>query len=412
LAHDLEEADKDFFHHEPLSMDFINKTIPGQAKMLAGLIDSLWGTGTAARVQQIFSSKPNNFKAPIKDRVLHTIVDGPLDADKLDYISRDSSRLHVPYGAILDYERIFGSLTVVHERQGDDLFAAIGIHEKGRTGAECVAYARYALFSAVYWHHTSRAIKAMIHRAVWEMLKLRKASRDELMRLLLENQLPPIQASLFGDDKDYSRPTWPGIAPTDLQMLVWIWRNTSKAGQQLIEHLIARNLFKRALVVAGPHHRDLIKKLQKIRRSGETTFENMIRLERLVAEKIAAHLEGLSGERRNETDAFSAEISKSFLERVQAGEILVLVDIPKPELSNLDELRCLPEADRWKPVTEYTKPITLQDSPVWSSLVESFGEGAGKIRVLVHPDFADTVRNLTREELEGLLSASATETLA
>jgi HD superfamily phosphohydrolase len=411
LAHDLEEADKDFFHHEPLSMDFISKPFAGNTKTLASVIDSFWGVGMSDRMKKVFNTKPNNFKGAIKDRILHTIVDGPLDADKLDYISRDSSRLHVPYGLILDYERIFLSLTVVHERQGDDLYATIGIHEKGRTGAECVAYARYALFSAVYWHHTSRAIKAMIHRAVWEMSKLHKVSRAELMNLLLDNNLPPIQASLFADDKGYSRPTWPGIAPTDLQILVWIWDNTSKAGRQIIEGLIERKVFKRALVVAGSQHRDLIKKLQKIRRSGENAVENMIRLEKLIAEKIAGHLEGLSIDRRNETDAFSDKISRSFWDRVQAGEVLVLIDIPKPELSNLDELRCLPETDRWKPVTEYTKPITLQDSPVWSSLVESFGEGAGKIRLLVHPDFADTVRNLTREELEGLLNASATETL-
>lgn len=166
LAHDLEEADPDFFHHEDLLGEFLQKPVGGEGQSLATLIDTHWGAGTTNRVKSIFASRPNNFRAAIKDRILHTIVDGPLDADKLDYIARDSSRLGLSYGQILDYERIFNSLTVVHERKGDDLFAVIGIHEKGRTGAECVAFARYALFSAAYWHHTSRAIKSIIHRAV------------------------------------------------------------------------------------------------------------------------------------------------------------------------------------------------------------------------------------------------------
>jgi len=411
LAHDLEEADPDFFDHEDLSMDFVDEPLGVHGQTLGNLIDKHWGPGTTKRVKDIFGTRPNIFKSPIKDRILHSIVDGPLDADKLDYIARDSSRLHVPYGEVLDYERIFNSLTVVHEREGDDLFAVIGIHEKGRTGAECVAFARYALFSAVYWHHTSRAIKAMIHRAVWEMPKRGTLFRAEFMAVLLAHKLPPIQATLFIEAEEYNRPTWPGIAPTDLQILQWIWTNTSTSGRQLIDNLIERKLFKRALVVAGSKHRDLIKKLQKIRRDSEHGIENMIRLESLVAGKIAAHLENLSPQRRVETAALSTEFSTSFREREKAGEVLVLVDIPKPELSKLDELRCLPEADRWKPVTEHTTPVTLEDSQVWSSLVESFGEGAGKIRVLVHPDFTDTVRNLTRDELEGILKASVTETL-
>lgn len=411
LAHDLEEADPDFFHHEDLLGEFLQKPVGGEGQSLASLIDTLWATGTTNRVKNIFASRPNNFRTPIKDRILHTIVDGPLDADKLDYIARDSSRLGLSYGQILDYERIFNSLTVVHERKGDDLFAVIGIHEKGRTGAECVAFARYALFSAAYWHHTSRAIKSIIHRAVWEIKRRDSDFRQEFITLLLDNKLPAIQASLFATTDEYNRPTWPGIAPTDLQILIWIWGLTSPAGKRLIECLIDRKLFKRALVVAGGKHLDLIKPLQKIRRQPDKSGANMILLDRLLAEKIANHLENLTPREREKTDVFSEPISKSFKERIRADEILILIDIPKPETSKLDELQCLPEADRWKPVTEFAKPVTLQDSAVWSSLVESFGDGASKIRVFVHPDFVETIRNIPREDMEGMLNACATEVL-
>jgi len=411
LAHDLEEAYPELFQHEELSMKFLDTSTATRGNSIAVLIDSLWGAGTAARVKQIFSASPNLFRKPIVDRILHTIVDGPLDADKLDYIARDSSRLNIPYGLVLDYERIINSLTVVHERQGDDFYAVIGIHEKGRIGAECVAFARYALFAAVYWHHTSRAIKAMIHRAVWGMSlgNNKKVVREQFRKLLLKNKLPAVQATMFADQSKYCSPTWPGVAPTDLHILLWIRQSTSPAGQKLIDGLIQRKLFKRALVVAGEKQANLIKPLQKLRRQSEGVGESMKRLDRLLAEKIATHLQNLTPQERNVTDAFSSEISQSFMDRVMDGDILVVVDVPKSDMSKLDELRCLPEADRWKPATENTKPVTLQDSPVWSSLVKSFGAGASKIRVFVHPDWADTVRNIPRKGLEGMLSASITE---
>ena len=195
-------------------------------------------------------------------------------------------------------------------------------------------------------------------------------------------------------------------------ILCGLWRiGHARDRPDNMESLIDRQLFKRALVVAGEKHHDLIKPLQKIRRQTENNIANMIQLDQLLAEKIAKHLEDLSPQQREQTDVFSEPITHSFKERVRAKEILILIDIPKPDTSKLDELRCLSEADRWKPVTEQSKPVTLQDSPVWSSLIESFGEGASKIRAFVHPDFSETVRNISREDLEGMLSACATEVL-
>jgi HD superfamily phosphohydrolase len=70
------------------------------------------------------------------------------------------------------------TLTVVYYREKERFHIGLGIHEKGRVAAECVAFARYAMFSQVYWHHTARAAKAMLHRAVWEWLETDKRSND------------------------------------------------------------------------------------------------------------------------------------------------------------------------------------------------------------------------------------------
>ena len=49
-------------------------------------------------------------KASLKTNVLAAIVDGQIDADKADYIIRDSARCELPYGRQLDVERLLRAL--------------------------------------------------------------------------------------------------------------------------------------------------------------------------------------------------------------------------------------------------------------------------------------------------------------
>jgi uncharacterized protein len=94
-------------------------------------------------------------------RVLHSLLSGPVDVDKMDYLTRDSLHCGVPYGRNFDQPRLIASLCL------DDGGEALAIDEKGRTAAELMVFARYVMFSEVYWHHTVRAATAMLQRAMW-----------------------------------------------------------------------------------------------------------------------------------------------------------------------------------------------------------------------------------------------------
>jgi|SanBayMetagenome_1026888.scaffolds.fasta_scaffold04054_2 hypothetical protein len=94
-------------------------------------------------------------------RLLHSLLSGPIDVDKMDYLSRDSLHAGVPYGRHFDQERLLASLCV------DASGTALAITDKGRTAAELMVFARYVMFSEVYWHHAVRAATAMLQRAVW-----------------------------------------------------------------------------------------------------------------------------------------------------------------------------------------------------------------------------------------------------
>ena len=94
-------------------------------------------------------------------RILHSLLSGPIDVDKMDYLGRDSLHAGVPYGRHFDEERLLSSLCL------DEHGTALAITDKGRTAAEMLVFARYVMFSEVYWHHAVRSATAMLQRAVW-----------------------------------------------------------------------------------------------------------------------------------------------------------------------------------------------------------------------------------------------------
>jgi HD superfamily phosphohydrolase len=94
-------------------------------------------------------------------KILASILSGPIDVDKIDYLSRDSLHAGVPYGQNFDRRRLVSSLCL--NEAGD----ALAISDKGKTAAEMMVFARYVMFSEVYWHHAVRAATAMLQRAFY-----------------------------------------------------------------------------------------------------------------------------------------------------------------------------------------------------------------------------------------------------
>jgi HD superfamily phosphohydrolase len=98
-------------------------------------------------------------------RLLRSILSGPIDIDKMDYLERDSLHCGVPYGRHFDKQRLIQSL-VLNEK-GDGL----AITSKGKTAAELMVFARYVMFSEVYWHHAVRAATSMFARGFYEIYR-------------------------------------------------------------------------------------------------------------------------------------------------------------------------------------------------------------------------------------------------
>uniref|UniRef100_A0A7C2K1X2 HD domain-containing protein n=1 Tax=Schlesneria paludicola TaxID=360056 RepID=A0A7C2K1X2_9PLAN len=97
------------------------------------------------------------------DRLMRSILSGPIDIDKLDYLERDSLHAGVPYGRNFDRERLIQSLVL--NEAGDGL----AISSKGKTAAELMVFARYVMFSEVYWHHAVRSATCLLARSFYEV---------------------------------------------------------------------------------------------------------------------------------------------------------------------------------------------------------------------------------------------------
>jgi HD superfamily phosphohydrolase len=110
------------------------------------------------------------------------IVSGPVDVDKLDYLSRDAWMCGVPYG-VIDVERLLASLVLAPSAGGR---VALALHEKGLSALESLLFAKYQMYRTVYWHHAVRAATVMFKRLV--------------RRAIADGRIRPLDVAVATDD--------------------------------------------------------------------------------------------------------------------------------------------------------------------------------------------------------------------
>lgn len=153
-------------------------------------------------VVTLLSGKPRSRSAAL----LKSLLSGPIDIDKMDYLQRDSLHAGVPYGRHFDQQRLIGSLCI--NETGDRL----AITEKGKTAAEMMVFARYVMFNEVYWHHAVRAATAMLQRTFFltfhalDLDSLFRQDQDDFIRTMnrkcREASIGELWNGLFGPTRN------------------------------------------------------------------------------------------------------------------------------------------------------------------------------------------------------------------
>ena len=122
---------------------------------------------TVNEIIDLISKKPMEINE--NSLIWKIIISSQLDADRSDYLLRDSIHCGIKYG-IYDLDRLLNVLTLVKCIENPNGIK-LGIRKDGLCVAESVIIARYQLFTQVYFHKTRRAYDLMLIEALRELYK-------------------------------------------------------------------------------------------------------------------------------------------------------------------------------------------------------------------------------------------------
>lgn len=410
LAHDLEEAESDIFSHEDRGKELLNDASTGLQEVLEAVHlqsgEPGWGV-SVKRVRSILDADVPKMTGTVRDRLIHALIDGPIDADKLDYIIRDSINLGLTYGSVIDVERLMRVLTVVTRQSGNKTYVNIGIHEKGRVTAEAVAFSRYALYGSVYWHHAYRAIKAMLQRITWQYLDLVSEADEKkhtgVKKTVRGELYPALREGRGGAPQTLPLVTVTGstqLHPGDRAVLEWLAERSGQIGLELARLIQQRRLFKRVLVVSRWENEQLWNSVTTLFATND--WRRKLEFQRMFQEELASAIEPVDS-----VDAYTTlvipEARDRFLASIQSKKALVLVDAIRSKPGATSGLEVVKEEDRRRARIDEAPMTSPEQSMLWDNLRTGLHESLGKVRVFCHPDHARFVSALNRDLVEQAL---------
>ena len=432
LAHDLQEVQPKIFDHSSISIDLLeDETKDEHGRTLREIIqDDKFGWGVELeRLKRILQAHSGQVRLSemqsvqdFKADMLSALIDGPIDADKADYITRDSTGCRIPYGNQLDIERLLSVLTTV--RIPTHFHAphrvTIGIYEKGAASASAFSLARYLLHASVYWHHASRILKAMLQYATVLILPREVFSGDEgrirefrqkLVHFIKSDLIPssdqlqqepksrffvrskkepvtapPSEDAMVGSVKTRTEKLvgwYPGMCRTDWQMLNWLnglaAATSGNKGAVLIGLIHQRQLYKRAYTM---HYDKSVETLNLIGRLESLSWLDRVRLCESIQDLVREMIR-----KKEPSIPTTLHPPSDKVESIFNENLAILVDIPNYK-------RFVPDRPLVY-VPELQNKTYYQESPTQSSYLnealDSLMKSISPVRVLCHPQLRQRV---------------------
>jgi HD superfamily phosphohydrolase len=103
-------------------------------------------------------------------KVLRKVISSQLDADRMDYLQRDSYYTGVPYGRI-DAERVITNM-LIHTTTNKDY--KVAVHERALAAVEDILDARFKMYKWLVSHHMVVALDQLLKQAVLSLIKSKK----------------------------------------------------------------------------------------------------------------------------------------------------------------------------------------------------------------------------------------------
>jgi len=133
--------------HKGMGHEALSEKIITDGELLGGLLTEMYGEDVPSLVASLISKS-----GPVPQfKVLQDIVSGQMDADRTDYLLRDSHYCGVDYGRF-DYRRLIDSLDLIEEEG----VLSIALKREGIHVFEALILARYQMSVQVYYHRLRR----------------------------------------------------------------------------------------------------------------------------------------------------------------------------------------------------------------------------------------------------------------
>ena len=199
-----------------------------------------------------------------------TLVNGPFDADKIDYLRRDSAFSGVPIA--LDIDRLVHSLQVCPDSTSDKKMVAIKM--QGVVSAEQILFGKATLYSTVFHHHKVRAAECLFKAIIERMFERRVG----------------IDGRPFEDPVDMLR-------HVDSDFTKWIARspdpamNLDERTRRLLDLLARRDLPVRVLRIRGrslegPNLQEIFRYRDPSPSEAGTVHAELLELRKEIADKV------------------------------------------------------------------------------------------------------------------------------
>ncbi len=219
-----------------------------------GLGGEPWVSGAVAAVLLgVVEAAPSSLRPWIP--LLHDMISSaPIDADRMDYLLRDSERTGVSYG-LYEPDRVLKSILCVRSLEVGCPSYRLGWRKSGLRAIENFVFARFEMYVQIYHHKTLRAIELMLHAIKREVERAQIAPlvRTDDLAAFLEDFGSLSDESFLGLLSGRLRPGFPGnerIAAITRQILARkLWKRIYDFHEVPPETIAA---FQAGLEVAHP----------------------------------------------------------------------------------------------------------------------------------------------------------------
>lgn len=196
FSHAFEDADinRETFSHEY----WTKRIITSQETDINQILQKLWGEDFPELVMSYIECrnevKDGKFEQNRYSKdglnlkfIFASLVSSQLDADRMDYLLRDSQACGVTYGQF-DLERLIEGMSIAINSEGE---LKVGIEEEYVSNVEEYFYARYLMYNNIYYH----PFKVLTEKLLQNIL--REACNEYINGALKTNELPPILSEIF-----------------------------------------------------------------------------------------------------------------------------------------------------------------------------------------------------------------------